>query len=146
MKKLVLLAAVLLSANTFACPDLSGSYIDKNGESIILSQKGCEEVSVLSRPLTHTLILDNQFTVVQDDKDVRAFGRGVFQGIELVLEVKVEYKKDPGIPSIFLPVRAVNKYSQTATGDLLEKSTIYNASNGVLTNTKATYRRVNTLD
>ena len=70
-------------------------------------------------------------------------GRGAFAGEELVLEVKVQYKKDPGIPSIFLPVMAVNKYSQTANGDLLEKSTIYNASNGVLTNTKATYRRAN---
>lgn len=143
MKKLILIAAGLLSVNAFACPDLTGSYIDKNGESIILSQKGCEEVSVLSRPLTHTLLLDNQFTVVQDDQEVRAMGRGAFAGEELVLEVKVQYKKDPGIPSIFLPVRAVNKYSQTASGDLLEKSTIYNASNGVLTNTKATYRRAN---
>lgn len=143
MKKLVLMAGVLLSVSAFACPDLSGSYVDKNGESVILSQKGCEEVSVLSRPLTHTLILDNQYTVVQDDQDTRAFGRGAFQAQELVLEVKVEYKKDTGIPSIFLPVRAVNKYSQTASGDLLEKSTIYNASNGVLTNTKTTYRKVN---
>ncbi len=143
MKKLVLVVGVLLSLNAFACPDLSGSYVDKNGESIILSQKGCEEVAVLSRPLSHTLLLDNQFVLVQDDKDVRAFGRGAFLGSELILEVKVEYKKKPDVPTIFLPVRAVNKYSQAANGDLLEKSTIYNSTNGVLTNTKATYKRAN---
>lgn len=143
MKNIVLALGCLISSQTFACPDLSGSYVDKNGESIILSQKGCEQVSVLSRPLSHSLILDNEYTVVQDDADVRAMGRGVFQGDELVLEVKVTYKKDPGIPGMFLPVRAVNKYTQTTVGDLFEKSTIYNAKDGILTNTKTTYKKVN---
>lgn len=143
MKKIVLLLSAVLSASAFACPDLSGSYVDKNGESVILSQKGCDQVSVLSRPLTHTLLLDNQFSIVQDDQDVRAFGRGAFEKEELVLEVKVEYKRDPGIPGMFLPVRAVNKYSLNAVGDLFEKSTIYNPSNSVLTSTKTTYKRVN---
>ena len=143
MKNLIAASVVLFSLNAFACPDLSGSYVDKNGESVILSQRGCEQVSVLSRPLSHSLLLDNEFTTVQDDADVLAVGRGIFEASELVLEVKVTYKRDPGIPSIFLPVRAVNKYSQTANGDLFEKSTIYNAKNGVLTNTKTTYRKVN---
>ncbi|MBC7713009.1 MAG: hypothetical protein H7177_06705 [Rhizobacter sp.] len=143
MKNLVLVFGCLLTTQAFACPDLSGSYVDKNGESIVLSQKGCVEVAVLSRPLSHTLVLDNQFTVVQDDNDVTAQGRGIFVADELVLEVKVTYKKDPGIPTIFLPVRAVNKYSQTPTGDLLEKSSIFNARDGVLTNTKSIYKKVN---
>lgn len=143
MKKLVLVFGMFLSTQAFACPDLSGSYVDKNGESVILSQKGCEQVSVLSRPLSHSLLLDNEYTVVQDDADVRALGRGVFQDEELVLEVRVTYKKNPGIPGVFLPVRAVNKYTQTAAGDLFEKSTIYNARDGVLTNSKTTYKKVN---
>lgn len=143
MKNLILVFGIVLSTQVFACPDLSGSYLDKNNESLILSQKECSEVSVLSRPLTHTLPLDNEYTVVQDDQDIKAFGRGTFVDLEMVLEVKIEYKRDPGIPKIFLPVRAVNKYSQTATGDLLEKSTIYNYNNGVLTNTKTIYRRNN---
>lgn len=141
MKKLVLVVSVILSAQAFACPDLSGSYLDKNNESVVLAQTGCESVAVLSRPLTHTLSLDNVFTLVQDDTDTRAFGRGAFEGVELVLEVKVEYKKDPGIPKILLPVRGVNRYSQTASGDLLEKSVIYNGSNFPLSTTKTTYRR-----
>jgi hypothetical protein len=141
MKNLIMTFGILLSAQALACPDLSGSYLDKNDESLILSQKECSEVSILSKPLTHTLNLDNVFAVVQDDQDVRAFGRGTFVELEMVLEVKIEYKRDPGIPKIFLPVRAVNKYSQTATGDLLEKSTIYNYNNGVLANTKTVYRR-----
>ncbi len=143
MKILVLILSLLVTIQAYACPDLSGSYVDKNGESVILSQNGCEQVSVLSRPLSHTLVLDNQFTVVQDDIDILAMGRGIFESIELVLEVKITYKRDPGIPGMFLPVRAVNKYSQTPTGDLLEKSTIYNAKNSVLTNTKMTYKKVN---
>ncbi|MBC7428058.1 MAG: hypothetical protein H7336_05575 [Bacteriovorax sp.] len=143
MKNFLVLGLAVFSLNAFACPNLSGSYVDKNGESIILSQKECEQVSVLSRPMTHTLTLDNEFTVVQDDADVTAQGRGIFQAEELVLEVKVVYKRDPGIPAIFLPVRAVNKYSQTVTGDLLEKSTIFNGRDGVLTNTKTTYKKVN---
>jgi hypothetical protein len=143
MKFLFTLVIISYSLNLFACPDLSGPYVDGNGESVVLSQKGCEQVSIISRPLSTTLILDNQFTVVQDDVDLIAQGRGIFQVEELVLEVKVTYKRDPGIPTIFLPVRAVNKYTQTATGDLFEKSTIYNSYNGVLTNTKTTYKKVN---
>ena len=141
MKKLVLILGAILSAQAFACPDLSGSYQDKNGESVVLAQRGCEEVSVLSRPLTHTLLLDNIFTVVQDDNDVTAQGRGIFEGEILVLEVKVEYKKDPMIPKILLPVRGVNKYIKTPAGDLQELGTIYNWYNKVLTTTKTIYKR-----
>ncbi len=141
MKSLPIVLGVILSTSAFACPDLSGTYLDRSGESIVLLQKGCGEVSVLSRPLTHTLILDNQFSVVQNDQDILAYGRGAFVQDELVLEVKVEYKRDPGIPSIIRPVRAVNKYSQTPAGDLLEKSTIYNPMNSVLANTKIVYKK-----
>jgi hypothetical protein len=143
MKKMLVAIGLILTTQAFACPDLSGSYIDKNGESVVLAQTGCEQVSILSRPLSHTLILDNQFTVVQDDADVTAEGRGIFQADELILEVKVVYKKNPGIPTIFLPVRAVNRYTLTPVGDLFEKSTIYNVKNGVLANTKTTYKKVN---
>ena len=143
MKFSFIFLSLIFSLNAFACPDLSGSYVDKNGESVILAQKSCDEVSILSRPLTHTLLLNNEFTVVQDDADVLAMGRGAFEVEELVLEVKVTYKKDLGIPGMFLPVRAVNKYTQTASGDLFEKSTIFNAKNGVLANTKTTYKKVN---
>lgn len=141
MKSFFIALGILLSTSAFACPDLSGTYSDRSGESIVLLQKGCGEVSVLSRPLTHTLVLDNQFSVVQEDQDIQAWGRGIFEGVELVLEVKVIYKTDPGIPAMLRPVRAVNKYSQTSTGDLLEKSTIYNPSNSVLVSTKIVYKK-----
>ena len=129
------------TATALNCPDLSGSYLDKSGESVVLSQKGCGEVSILSRPLSHTLTLNNEYTLVLDDQYNRAFGRGTFEAAEMVLEVKIEYKKDPGIPAMFLPVRAVNRYSHTDSGDLLEKSTIYNSSNKVITNTKTIYKK-----
>ena len=141
MKTIIIVSAFLFSIQAFACPDLSGAYLDKNNESVILSQKGCEEASIISRPITFKLLLDNVFTVVQDDADLKALGRGIFVDQEMVVEVKIEYKRDQGIPQILLPVRGVNKYSQTASGDLLEKSVIYNKFNGVLANTKTTYRR-----
>ena len=150
MKTFFALMTLTFSLHTFAnfdesellqCPDLSGSYLDKSGESVVLFQKGCEEVSVISRPLSHTLILNNEYAMVLDDQNNRAFGRGTFEGVEMVLEVKIEYKKDPGIPAMFLPVRAVNKYSHTPEENLLEKSTIYNASNRVLSSTKTIYKK-----
>lgn len=58
-----------------------------------------------------------------------------------MLEAKVTYKKDPGIPKILLPVRAVNKYTATGAGDLLEAGTIYNWYDKVLTTTKTIYRK-----
>jgi hypothetical protein len=141
MKKLVMILGLLLSVQAVACPDLSGTYQDKNGESLVLAQKGCDEVSVLSRPLTHTLILDNIYTVVQDDNDLTAYGRGIFDNEILVLEAKVTYKKDPGIPKFLLPVRAVSKYTSTTNNDLQEIATIYNWYDKVLTTTKTIYKR-----
>lgn len=140
MKMLFTIGLSLLSLNAYSCPDLSGSYLDSNEESIVLSQKGCEEVTVLSRPLSHTLKLNNEYVLVQEDADVRAYGRGIFQQDLLVLEVKIEYKRNPGIPRVLLPVRAVNKYSKNSEGNLVEFSTIYNDTNGVLTTTKTVYR------
>lgn len=137
----VLILGVILSTQAFACPDLSGTYEDKSGESVTLAQAGCGEVTIISRPLTHTLILNNEFTVVQDDNDVTAQGRGLFEGDTLSLEVKVAYKKDPIIPKIFLPVRGVNKYMQTPKGDLQELATIYNWYDKVLTITKTIYKK-----
>ena len=145
MKKFFLLLAIVVSTQAFACPDLSGTYVDKNDESLVISQTGCEEVSILSKPITHTLLLNNEFTLVQEDQDLQAFGRGTFQALEMVLEVKVLYKRDMGIPKILLPVKGINKYSHTANGDLLEKSTIYNVYNGVLSNTKTTYKKSTSL-
>lgn len=142
MKNLVLIAVALISVQAYACPDLSGTYEDKKGESIVLSQNECLEMTVISRPISDTLSLDNVFKVVQDDADVKAHGRGIFEGDILVLEAKVEYKKDPGIPKFLLPVRAVNKYTLTATNGLQEISTIYNWYDKVLTTTKTIYKRV----
>lgn len=141
MKKMIAIFAAILSTHAFACPDLSGSYQDKNGESIVLAQVECVEVSVLSRPLTHTLQLDNVFTVIQDDADIKAYGRGIFEADILALEAKVEYKKDPMIPKIMLPVRVVSKYNLTTAGDLYEIATIYNWYDKVLTTTKTVYKK-----
>lgn len=141
MKLILTFIVFAFSVGAFACPDLSGTYEDKNAESVVLAQRGCTEVTVLSRPLTHTLILDNLFTVVQDDNDVTAHGRGIFEGSILVLEVKVTYKKDPMIPKFLLPVRGVSKYTQTPSGDLQEMATIYNWYDKVLTTTKTIYKK-----
>lgn len=141
MKGIITAVAALLSFNTWACPDLSGSYLDSNKESIVLTQRGCEELTVTSRPLSHTLLLNNEYVLVQEDVDVRAFGKGEFQQSVLVLEVKVEYKRNPGIPRMILPVRALNKYTQNTDGSLLESSTIFNDANTVLTSTKTLYRK-----
>ena len=142
MKQLMTLVLLTFSLSALACPDLSGTYEDRNQESIVLAQSGCSEVTILSRPINHTLILDNIFTVVQDDKDVTASGRGAFESDILVLEVKVIYKKNTGIPKILLPVRAVNKYVQTSAGDLEELAVIYNWYDKVLKTTKTIYKRV----
>lgn len=141
MKFCLIIAGFLLSFNVMACPDLSGSYLDGNDESVILAQKSCDEVTVLSRPLSHTLKLNNEYVVVQDDVDTRAQGRGLFQEDILIIEIKIEYKRNPGIPRKFLPVRALNRYSKNGDGNLVELSSIYNDTNNVLTNTKTIYRK-----
>ena len=58
-----------------------------------------------------------------------------------IIEVKIEYKRNPGIPRKLLPVRAVNRYTKNIEGSLIEMSSIYNDSNNVLVNTKTIYRK-----
>ncbi len=142
MKLAIILMILTFSFSAFACPDLTGTYEDRNEESVVIAQNGCSEVSILSRQLSHTLLLDNIFTVVQDDSDLTASGRGIFSGDVLILEAKVVYKKNPGIPKILLPVRAVSKYIQTPAGDLEELLVIYNWFDKVLKTTKTIYKRV----
>ena len=142
MKLLITLIVLTFSLSALACPDLSGTYEDKNYESVVIAQSECSEVTILSRQLNQTLLLDNVFTVVQDDKDITATGRGIFEDDVLILEGKVIYKKNTGIPKILLPVRALNKYTQTPSGDLEELSIIYNWYDKVLKTTKTIYKRI----
>ena len=142
MKLAITLMILTFSLSALACPDLSGTYEDRNQESVVIALNGCSEVTILSRQLSHTLLLDNVFTVVEDNNDLTATGRGIFVDDILVLEARVSYKKNPGIPKILLPVRAVSKYIQTPTGDLEELLVIYNWFDKVLKTTKTIYKRV----
>lgn len=142
MKNLIILGSAILSFQAMACPDLTGNYISPSKESIVLEQLACSEIAVQSKDLNQTLLLNNQYVIVQEDADLQAQGRGAFSGELLVLEVKIKYKVSPPVPRMFLPVRAVNNYTQMPDGNLLEVSTIYNDTNGVLTSGKTLYKKL----
>lgn len=141
MKNLLLATSFLFSLNALACPNLTGSYISPAKESIVLDQTECTEIAVQSKEMNQSLILNNQFSVVQDDADILAEGRGIFSNEILILEVKIKYKTAPPVPRILLPVRAVNNYTQMPDGNLLEVSSIYNEMNNVLTSGKTVYKK-----
>lgn len=141
MKTLISTAILFFSINSWACPNLTGNYISPSKETIKIVQMDCSEIALESKDLNQTLLLNNQYVIVQDDKDLEAQGRGAFIGDLLVLEVKVKYKTLPPIPRILLPVRAVNKYTQMSDGNLMEVSAIYNEMNGVLTSGKTLYKK-----
>jgi hypothetical protein len=141
VKNLVLVSSILFSLQAFACPNLTGSYFSPSKGSIVLDQVECTKISVESKDLNQKLILNNQFSVVQEDADLVAQGRGVFIGEVLVIEVKVKYKTAPPIPRILLPIRAINNYTQMPDGNLLEISNIYNEMNGVLVSGKTIYNK-----
>lgn len=141
MKMMTTIALFVFSAQVFACPNLTGTYMSPSKDRIILDQNDCLQIAVESKDLNQTLVLNNQYVVVLDDADVRAEGRGAFVGDVLALEVKVKYKIAPPLPRILLPVRAVNNYTQTVDGNLIEVSKIYNDTNGVLASTKTIYKK-----
>lgn len=141
MKNLVLLFSLLFALPVFACPDLTGSYMSPSKESIVLAQAGCSEIAVESKDINQSLLLNNEFVIVQDDYATQAQGRGAFVGEVLVLEVIVKYKISPPLPRIMIPVRAVNNYSKMPDGNLLEVSSVYNSTNGVLTSGKTIYKK-----
>jgi len=141
MKKITTMALLFFSAQIFACPNLTGTYVRPSKDKIILDQNDCLTIAVESKDLNQTLLLNNQYVIVLDDVDVLAEGRGAFIGDVLALEVKVKYKSAPPIPRILLPVRGVNNYTQMADGNLLEVSKIYNDTNGVITSGKMIYKK-----
>lgn len=141
MKKLTALFFSLLAFNTFACPDLTGMYVSPAKERIVLDQTQCSEIAVQSKDINQKLSLNNQYVIVQEDADIVAQGRGSFNGDVLVLEVQVKYKVLPPLPRMLIPVRALNKYTQLADGNLQEVSAIYNDTNGVITSGKTIYKK-----
>lgn len=141
MKMITTMALLIFSAQLFACPNLTGTYVSPSKDKMILDQNDCLTITVESKDLNQTLLLNNQYVVVLDDADVFAEGRGAFVGDVLALEVKVKYKSAPPIPRIFLPVRGVNNYTQMIDGNLLEISKIYNDTNGVITSGKTIYKK-----
>lgn len=141
MKNLVLLSSLLFAIPAFACPDLTGSYLSPSKESIVLEQVECAEIAVESKDINRSLLLNNQYVLVQEDATMEAHGKGLFVDDVLVLEVKIKYKISPPLPKMFIPVRAVNNYTKMNDGNLLEVSRIYNEMNGVLTSSKTIYKK-----
>lgn len=141
MKKIAIISSVLFSINAFACPDLTGRYVGPAKAKIVLDQTQCSEIAVQSKDINQKLSLNNQYVVVQEDADVVAQGRGVFNDDVLVLEVQVKYKTLPPLPRVLIPVRALNKYIQMTDGNLQEISTIYNDTNGIITSGKTIYKK-----
>ncbi len=139
--KISLLALTLMASNAMACPDLTGTYVSPAKQRMVLDQTQCTDISVASKDINQKLALNNQYVVVQEDADMVASGRGVFNGDILVLEVQVKYKVLPPLPRMLIPVRAVNKYTQMMDGNLQEISTIYNDTNGVITSGKTLYKK-----
>ena len=144
LKSLIVFSALLISSNVMACPDVKGTYIDEMGESVVISQKGCEEIVVTTRALSQKLVMNNQLSMVRDDSDMQIFGRGAYQGEVVHIEANITYKRmPPSVPAVFLPTKIVNNYSKTEDGDLLEDSVMFNYLNSPIKSTQTVYEKQN---
>lgn len=115
MKPILIFLFVLLFSNeVFSCPNLTGAYIDEDGNTIVLTQINCEKI-IWQDPTTGTtdLIADNVERVVEQDGNNIAYGKARFTKNEFILELRAVYgsKMPDGFPTHFLTSYRIDKYN-----------------------------------
>jgi hypothetical protein len=113
MKTLIALSIFVFSFSTFACPDISGSFLDEDGETITIAQTKCESLNWSDSESTTKLIADNAERVVEQEGDNVAYGKARFTDKDFVLELRVVYGKNAPSdwPTHFLTSYRIDKYN-----------------------------------
>lgn len=133
MMKILTLVLFLFSLNAWACPDLSGTFKDEDGNLITIVQKQCEQTVWSDAESSTTLIADNVERVVEQEGDNIAYGKARFTDLDFVLELRVVYSGSvpDTFPTYFLTSYRIDKYK-----NMVEK---IESSQGV---SYVTFRRV----
>lgn len=120
MKSFLTLLLLIASASSFACPDISGTFKDEDGEVVTIAQTKCEQIKWIDEDPTtaDVLIADNVERVVEQEGDNIAYGKARFTDKDFVLELRVVYGKNA--PADW-PTHYLTSYRIDKNNNLVEK-------------------------
>jgi len=120
MKTFLAFSIFALSLSTYACPDISGTFKDEDGEVFTIVQNKCEKLEWIDEDPTtaSTIIADNVERIVEQEGENIAYGKARFTEKDFVLELRVVYGK--GVPADW-PTHFLTSYRIDKYNNLVEK-------------------------
>lgn len=132
MKKLIILASLLLSSATFACTDFNGTYKAIEREHIIkISQTGCEMLLFNGDGISFNFPIDGKFNLLASDKNSSVFIKVEINGEKLLIDTKLELRVSKDNLGDDFAVRTFSEAFKQADGEILKKTTYIN-KNGLV--------------
>jgi hypothetical protein len=113
MKLLLAFIALTFSLNTFACPDISGTFKDEDGELLTIVQTACSQLVWTDSESSTTLIADGVERIVEQDGKNVAYGKSSFTKTDFILDLRVVYGSSvpTDYPTHFLTSYRIDKYN-----------------------------------
>lgn len=140
MKTIFILAALVFSMDTFACPNITGNFFDADSELIrTITQNGCIDTTWFDEDGSTTLIADNVERVLESEGSATAYAKVFYTAEELVVDIRMDWG---GHNDFDLPVRWLTSYKIDKFNNLVEKIIPFKEDGSVLGTEYITYRRV----
>ena len=140
MKKLILFSFLFTCKAWATCPNLTGIYFDaeENLERTI-TQSDCLETVWKDEAGTSVLIADGVERILQQEKDMIAYGTVFFRAQELVVDIRMDWGK---YKDWNLPARWETSYFIDKKNNLVEKIIPYDKEGEAGATEYITFRRI----
>lgn len=110
---------MMISLNVLACPNLTGSFLDGDAESVrTIVQDACISTTWSDLDGETKLIADNVERVLQAEGSMTAFAKVSFTKVDLIIDIRMDYG---GHNDFDLPVRWITSYRIDKFNNLVEK-------------------------
>lgn len=140
MKFLFLITALLFSSNLFACPNITGSFMDADSESVrSISQIKCLSTTWVDEDGSTTLLADNVERILQSEGDMTAYAKVSFTKDDFIIDIRMDYG---GQNDYDLPERWLTSYRIDKNNNLVEKIRPFKADGSEEDTDYVTYKRV----
>ncbi len=130
----------LLSFNSWACPNLTGSFFDSDeGNVRTIVQDACASTTWSDVDGTTTLLADNVERVLQKEGKMTAYAKVSFSATDLIIDIRMDWG---GMNDFDLPVRFLTSYRIDKYNNLVEKIEPFKEDGSATGVEYITFRRV----
>lgn len=130
MKKLIMLAIILVSRVSFGCSDFSGTFRTSENQSIThIQQTGCETMAYSGPEGTFTVPLDGKYSVIGSNQAATFYIKIILNGSQMLVSFKQELKNQVGADVV---VRTYTEATHDISGEVTKKVTAVNKNGLVL--------------